>query len=72
VPRIRSLTWTADGELVTVGDDFLILCWREGEDARDLRTSGRLREDDGRVGGRMLMRSMMKIIVDDSPSDVYL
>jgi hypothetical protein len=48
------------------------MCWREGEDARDLRTSGRLREDDGRVGGRMLMRSMMKIIVDDSPSDVYL
>ena len=55
-----------------VGDDFLIRCSREGEEARDLRTSVRLREDDRRVGGRMLMRNMMKMIVDDSPSDVYL
>ena len=55
-----------------VGDDFLIRCSREGEEARDLRNSVRLREDDRRVGGRMLMRSMMKVVVDDSPSDVYL
>lgn len=43
--EVGSLTWTADGELVTLGDDFLIRCWREGEDARDLRIGG---EGEGR------------------------
>jgi WD40 repeat protein len=43
--EVGSLTWTADGELITVGDDFIIRCWREGEDARELRTGG---EAEGR------------------------
>lgn len=38
--EVGALTWTADGELVTVGDDFLVRCWREGGDARQLRTGG--------------------------------
>ena len=46
--EVGSLAWTADGELVTVGDDFIIRCWREGEDARDLRTGG---EAEGRRWG---------------------
>lgn len=43
--EVGSLTWTSNGELVTVGDDFIVRCWREGEDARDLRTGG---EAEGR------------------------
>jgi WD40 repeat protein len=43
--EVGSLTWTERGDLVTVGDDFLIRCWREGDDARDLRTGG---EAEGR------------------------
>jgi WD40 repeat protein len=46
--EVGSLTWTADGDLVTVGDDFIIRRWREGEDARDLRTGG---ETEGRRWG---------------------
>lgn len=46
--EVGSLTWTPDGELVTVGDDFLVRCWREGPDARDLRTGG---EHEGRRWG---------------------
>lgn len=46
--EVGSLTWTADGELITVGDDFIIRRWREGEDARDLRTGG---EAEGRRWG---------------------
>lgn len=46
--EVGSLTWTADGELVTVGDDFLVRCWREGNDARDLRMGG---EAEGRRWG---------------------
>jgi WD40 repeat protein len=44
--EVGNLAWTYDGELVTVGDDFLVRLWREGgNDARDLRTGG---EADGR------------------------
>jgi WD40 repeat protein len=44
--EVGNLAWTYDGELVTVGDDFLVRLWREGgNDARDLRTGG---ETDGR------------------------
>ncbi|KAH8801574.1 WD40-repeat-containing domain protein [Xylogone sp. PMI_703] len=46
--EVGSLTWTSDGELVTVGDDFLVRCWREGSDARDLRVGG---EQEGRRWG---------------------
>lgn len=46
--EVGALTWTARGELVTVGDDFLVRCWREGEGARDLRMGG---EEGGRRWG---------------------
>jgi WD40 repeat protein len=39
--EVGALTWTSEGELVTVGDDFLVRCWREGGDnARKLRMGG--------------------------------
>ena len=43
--EVTSLTWSANGDLVTVGDDFTARCWREGPEARDLRTGG---EKEGR------------------------
>jgi WD40 repeat protein len=46
--EVGSLTWTSEGGLITVGDDFLVRCWREGGDARDLRMSG---ESEGRRWG---------------------
>jgi WD40 repeat protein len=38
--EVGALTWTSEGELITVGDDFLVRCWREGAKARKLRTGG--------------------------------
>lgn len=38
--EVTSLSWTADGELVTVSDDFSARCWREGSKARELRIGG--------------------------------
>ena len=38
--EVTGLTWTHDGELVTIGDDFSARCWREGQQARELRTGG--------------------------------
>lgn len=39
--EVTSLTWTHDGELVTLGDDFMARCWRENAaKARDLRLNG--------------------------------
>ncbi|RKF64775.1 Cell division cycle protein cdt2 [Erysiphe neolycopersici] len=46
--EVGSLTWTSDGDLVTVGDDFLVRVWREGDEARNLRTGG---EQEGRRWG---------------------
>lgn len=46
--EVGALTWTSEGELVTVGDDFLVRCWRSGDEARDLRTGG---EEGGRRWG---------------------
>jgi len=46
--EVGSVAWNSDGELVTVGDDFLVRVWREGDDARDLRTGG---EAEGRRWG---------------------
>jgi hypothetical protein len=44
--EVGNLAWTHDGEIVTVGDDFIVRLWREGgNDARDLRMGG---ETDGR------------------------
>ncbi|KAG8631185.1 hypothetical protein KVT40_000325 [Elsinoe batatas] len=38
--EVTGLSWTADGELVTVSDDFTARCWREGPKARELRQCG--------------------------------
>ena len=38
--EVTDMTWTPNGELITVGDDLTARCWREGPDARDLRTGG--------------------------------
>ncbi|KAG4441385.1 hypothetical protein IFR05_003142 [Cadophora sp. M221] len=47
--EVGSVSWTSSGDLVTVGDDYLIRCWREeGDDAKDLRVGG---EKDGRRWG---------------------
>ncbi len=46
--EVTGLSWTSEGELVTVGDDLLARCWREGPDARDLRIGG---ETEGRRWG---------------------
>jgi len=46
--EVGSLTWTSEGELITVGDDFMVRCWREGPEARDLRVGG---EQGGRRWG---------------------
>ena len=46
--EVTGLSWTPNGELVTVGDDFAARCWREGHSARDLRIGG---EKEGRRWG---------------------
>lgn len=46
--EVSAVSWTVDGELVTVSDDLSARCWREGPDARDLRTGG---ETEGRRWG---------------------
>ncbi|KAF3406649.1 Cell division cycle protein cdt2 [Talaromyces pinophilus] len=46
--EVSAVSWTQNGELVTVSDDYTARCWREGPDARDLRTGG---ETDGRRWG---------------------
>ncbi|KAH8696660.1 WD repeat protein [Talaromyces proteolyticus] len=43
--EVSAVAWAHGGELVTVSDDFSARCWREGADARELRTGG---EADGR------------------------
>lgn len=48
--EVGALTWTSDGRLVTVGDDYLVRCWSEDNRGRatDLRTGG---EAEGRRWG---------------------
>ena len=47
--EVGAVTWTYDGKLVTVGDDFSIRCWSEDRaKAADLRTGG---ETEGRRWG---------------------
>ncbi|CAG7958170.1 unnamed protein product [Penicillium salamii] len=38
--EVTGLSWTPEGELITVSDDYTARCWREGPEARDLRTGG--------------------------------
>ncbi|PSR78663.1 WD40-repeat-containing domain protein, partial [Coniella lustricola] len=50
--EVGALTWSSEGSLVTVSDDYLIRCWREhdgGSQARDLRVRG---EGEGRRWAR--------------------
>jgi WD40 repeat protein len=46
--EVSDVTWTYDGDLVTIGDDFIARCWREGPKARSLRQGG---EHEGRRWG---------------------
>ncbi|KAL4946380.1 hypothetical protein BDV06DRAFT_137063 [Aspergillus oleicola] len=43
--EVSGVSWTSEGELVTVSDDYSARCWREGPEARDLRVGG---ETEGR------------------------
>ena len=43
--EVTSVSWTSEGELVTVGDDYTARCWRQGSEARELRRGG---EGEGR------------------------
>ncbi|KAE8342611.1 hypothetical protein BDV24DRAFT_162146 [Aspergillus arachidicola] len=43
--EVSAVSWTVDGELITVSDDYSARCWREGPDARALRVGG---EAEGR------------------------
>ncbi|KJK65888.1 WD40 repeat protein [Aspergillus parasiticus SU-1] len=43
--EVSAVSWTVDGELITVSDDYSARCWREGPDARALRIGG---EAEGR------------------------
>ncbi|KAF2198154.1 WD40 repeat-like protein [Delitschia confertaspora ATCC 74209] len=38
--EVTSVTWAQNGALVSVGDDFRVRCWREGDRARELRGCG--------------------------------
>lgn len=39
--EVTSLAWSYDGDLVTLGDDYIARCWREdGDQARQLRGCG--------------------------------
>ncbi|KAK4163552.1 WD40-repeat-containing domain protein [Cladorrhinum sp. PSN259] len=47
--EIGAVAWTNEGNLITVGDDFIVRCWREDRDeAADLRLGG---ETEGRRWG---------------------
>ncbi|KAF2138711.1 uncharacterized protein K452DRAFT_360949 [Aplosporella prunicola CBS 121167] len=47
--EVTSLTWTSEGELVSIGDDYTARCWRECQrEARELRNCG---ESEGRRWG---------------------
>ena len=46
--EVTGMSWTSEGELITVGDDYQVRVWREGPEAEDLRTGG---EDEGRRWG---------------------
>lgn len=38
--EVTDVTWTPNGDLVTIGDDLASRCWREGSEARALRLNG--------------------------------
>ncbi|KAE8157685.1 WD40-repeat-containing domain protein [Aspergillus tamarii] len=48
--EVSAVSWTVDGELITVSDDYSARCWREGPDARDLRIGGEVEGRRWRCG----------------------
>ncbi|EPE35597.1 WD40 repeat-like protein [Glarea lozoyensis ATCC 20868] len=38
--EVGSLSWTTEGDLITVGDDYLVRAWHQGSGARELRMGG--------------------------------
>jgi WD40 repeat protein len=38
--EVTGLSWTPSGDLISVSDDYIARCWREGPEARELRTGG--------------------------------
>jgi WD40 repeat protein len=47
--EVGSLSWTAEGNLVTIGDDFMVRCWYDGNTRVDTQ-----RDEDG--GGETVTR----------------
>jgi len=39
--EVTGVSWTVNGELITVSDDYSARCWREGPEARELRSNSR-------------------------------
>lgn len=37
--ELTDVTWTHGGELVTLGDDYSARLWREGKQAREIRSA---------------------------------
>ncbi|KAL1856367.1 hypothetical protein Daus18300_010739 [Diaporthe australafricana] len=52
--EVGSLSWTAEGKLVTVGDDFMVRCWSESERGDDVRIEEQNVEGGG--GGEVRFR----------------
>lgn len=38
--EVTGVSWTVNGELITVSDDYSARCWREGPEAREFRVNG--------------------------------
>ncbi|KAK2595873.1 hypothetical protein N8I77_013665 [Diaporthe amygdali] len=51
--EVGSLSWTAEGKLVTVGDDFMVRCWSDGD-----VNAGEDEEGAGEAGGRPSAREL--------------
>ncbi|KAG8530235.1 uncharacterized protein KY384_004735 [Bacidia gigantensis] len=49
--EVTGLDWTLNGDLVSVGDDFAVRCWREG-DSPHTRQSARHMRMNGEKGGK--------------------
>ena len=46
--EVTAVAWAHNGELVSVSDDYTVRCWREGHQARELRSTG---ESEGKRWG---------------------
>ncbi|KKY36467.1 putative wd40 repeat-like protein [Diaporthe ampelina] len=52
--EVGSLSWTAEGNLVTVGDDFMVRCWSDGDRRSDLWEDEQAGETVARPSAREL------------------